>query len=87
MKSAFGSACHGAGRAMSRTQAKKKWRGEELTRELERRGIYAKCHSWSGLAEEAPGAYKDVEEVIDACHYASIATKVARMKPIGTIKG
>lgn len=87
MKVAFGSACHGAGRAMSRTQAKKRWWGRELVEQLERQGIYSRTASWAGFAEEAPGAYKDVTEVIEAVHNANLATKVVRMRPLGVIKG
>lgn len=87
MQVAFGSACHGAGRAMSRTQAKKRWWGRELAQELERRGIYSQTTSWAGFAEEAPGAYKDVTEVIEAVHNANLARKVIRMSPLGVIKG
>ncbi|MEM4152561.1 MAG: RtcB family protein [Candidatus Pacearchaeota archaeon] len=84
---AFYSACHGAGRAMSRTQAKKKWWGSTLIKELEAQGVYVRAHSMSGLAEEAPLAYKPVEDVVDAIHNANLARKVARLKPIGNIKG
>jgi tRNA-splicing ligase RtcB len=87
MKVAFGSACHGAGRSMSRTQAKKRWWGRELAEELERKGIYSRTASWAGFAEEAPGAYKDVAEVIEAVHNANLARKVVRMRPLGVIKG
>ena len=87
MKAAFGSACHGAGRAMSRTQAKKRWWGQELARELEKQGIHIMSHSWAGLAEEAPGAYKDVLEIIDAVHNAGLAKKVIRIRPMACIKG
>jgi len=84
---AFFSACHGAGRAMSRTQALKNWQGTNITKELEKKGIYVKCHSFSGLAEEAPLAYKPVEDVVDSIHNAKLAKKVCRLKPIGNIKG
>ncbi|MEM4703323.1 MAG: RtcB family protein [Candidatus Pacearchaeota archaeon] len=84
---AFFSSCHGAGRAMSRTQAKKQWRGTKLIEELNVKGIYVKCHSFSGLAEEAPFAYKPVEDVVDSTHNAGLAKKVCRLKPIGNIKG
>lgn len=84
---AFFSACHGAGRAMSRTSAKRKFFGSTLIKKLELQGIYVKAHSMSGLAEEAPEAYKAIEEVVDAIHYANLARKVARLKPIGNIKG
>ena len=86
-KMAFGSVCHGAGRTMSRTEALRRWRGDRLIKELEAKGICIKCHSFPGLAEEAPGAYKAVEEVVDAAHNANLSKKVVRMRPIGTIKG
>lgn len=84
---AFFSACHGAGRAMSRTKAKKKFFGATLVKELEAQGVYVKGHSMAGLAEEAPLAYKPVEDVVDSIHNANLAKKVARLKPIGNIKG
>ncbi|KPL18559.1 MAG: tRNA-splicing ligase [candidate division Zixibacteria bacterium SM23_81] len=84
---AFASVCHGAGRRMSRKKAKKTWRGDRLVRELEAKGIYVRGHSFAGLAEEAPGAYKDVSEVIEAIHNAGLASKVARLQPMGCIKG
>ncbi|HOK35153.1 MAG TPA: RtcB family protein [Candidatus Pacearchaeota archaeon] len=87
MKLAFGSASHGAGRAMSRTKAKKIWRGQTLIEDLKRRGIYARTASYPGFAEEAPGAYKDVSQVIEAVDRAELAKKVVRMRPLGVIKG
>jgi len=87
MQVAFGSACHGAGRAMSRTQAKKRWHGREVVQSLEAQGIIVRGHSYSGIAEEAPESYKDVTEVVDAAHHASLARKVARVKPIACVKG
>ncbi|HDI03152.1 MAG TPA: RtcB family protein [Candidatus Pacearchaeota archaeon] len=84
---AFFSACHGAGRAMSRTKAKKKWHGKTLIKELEKKGVYVRCHSFPGLAEEAPLAYKPVEDVVEAIHNARLARKVVRLRPIGNIKG
>lgn len=87
MRKAFGSACHGAGRAMSRTQAKKKWRGDALLKELASRGIIVRAHSYSGAAEEAPGAYKDVMAVVDATHKAGLAKKVVMVKPLACVKG
>jgi tRNA-splicing ligase RtcB len=87
MKTAFGSACHGAGRAMSRTQAKKRWHGREVVNALAEQGIMVRGHSYSGIAEEAPESYKDVTEVVDAAHYANLARKVARVKPIACVKG
>jgi len=83
----FSSSCHGAGRAMSRTQAKKTWRGGALIEELGARGILVKAHSASGAAEEAPGAYKDVEEVARVSEAAGLATRVARLRPIACVKG
>jgi len=87
MEAAFGSACHGAGRAMSRTSAKKKWHGSDVVRDLEAHGVLVRGHSYSGIAEEAPGSYKDVVEVVEAAHNANLARKVARVKPIACVKG
>jgi tRNA-splicing ligase RtcB len=87
MDAAFGSACHGAGRAMSRTQAKKQWHGRDVVRQLEGQGILIRGHSYSGIAEEAPGSYKDVTEVVDAAHFAGLARKVARVRPLACVKG
>ncbi len=87
MEESFGSSCHGAGRRLSRTQAKKQIRGSELKEELEKRGVAVSAGSFSGLAEEAPDAYKDVNEVVDVVAGAGIAAKVARLKPIAVIKG
>ncbi len=87
MKQAFGSACHGAGRAMSRTQAKKKWKGREIIDLLAARGIIVRGHSYSGIAEEAPESYKDVTEVVDAAHAANLARKVVKVRPIACVKG
>ncbi len=87
MEAAFGSACHGAGRSMSRTQAKRRWHGREVVRALEEQGVMVRGHSYSGIAEEAPESYKDVVEVVEAAHYANLARKVARVKPIACVKG
>ncbi|MBN1823504.1 MAG: RtcB family protein [Endomicrobiales bacterium] len=87
MKQTWGSSCHGAGRMMSRTQALKLERGQEVSRKLEASGITVRSDSWKTLAEEAPAAYKDVGEVAGVCEAAGIAKKVARMKPLGVIKG
>jgi len=84
---AFSSACHGAGRSMSRHQARKQWQGRALTDELAERGIVVKSPSLRGVAEEAPGAYKDVGAVIDATQLAGLARKVARLTPHIVIKG
>jgi tRNA-splicing ligase RtcB len=83
----FGSACHGAGRAMSRHAAKRATSGRAVRRELEARGIVVRSPSNKGLAEEAPLAYKDVERVVDVVDRAGLARKVARLRPIGVIKG
>ena len=83
----FSSACHGAGRAMSRRAAKKKWQGRSLVEELAARGILIRSPSMRGVAEEAPGAYKDVTAVVDAAHNAGLSTKVARLEPLVCVKG
>jgi tRNA-splicing ligase RtcB len=87
MAQTFGSTCHGAGRALSRTRAKKMVQGSELRRELEAAGIHIRAGSISGLAEEAPMAYKDVDHVIEVVHGAGIAKKLARLRPLAVIKG
>jgi tRNA-splicing ligase RtcB len=84
---AFHSTCHGAGRAMSRTQARKRVRGDELRRQLEAEGIRVRGSSAKGLAEEAPLAYKDVDEVVLTCERAGLARRVARLVPVGVVKG
>ena len=84
---AFGSTAHGSGRAMSRTQARHTWRGEQLQRDMEKKGIYVKTTSYSGLAEEAGGAYKNIDEVIEATRIAGISKPVVKLLPIGNIKG
>jgi tRNA-splicing ligase RtcB len=83
----FFSTAHGSGRTMSRTKARKRWRGQHLARELETRGIYVRSASWAGLAEEAGGAYKDVDEVIAATERAGISRRVVRFVPVGNVKG
>lgn len=83
----FSSACHGAGRAMSRHQAGRTWHGRELIDSLRARGILVRSPSARGVAEEAPGAYKDVDEVVEAAHAAGLARKVARLVPLACIKG
>lgn len=87
MARSFGSSCHGAGRVMSRSKAKKQVRGDELRRELEGHGIKIRAGSMPGLAEEAPSAYKDVDAVVETVSDAGIARKVARLKPVVVIKG
>ena len=87
MAQTFGSTCHGAGRTMSRARAKKEVWGAELREALEARGIHVRAGSMSGLAEEAPSAYKDVDRVVEVVHGAGIAKKVARLEPLAVIKG
>lgn len=87
MEEAFGSAVHGAGRLKSRTQAARDYRGERIVGELRARGIIVKSHSMAGTAEEAPGAYKDVTQVVDVMEGAGVNRKVARLRPMICIKG
>lgn len=87
MEETFGSSCHGAGRAKSRHAAKKEITAERLVQELKERGIHVRGASKSGLTEENPNAYKDVSEVVEVVHGAGIARKVAKLVPIGVIKG
>jgi tRNA-splicing ligase RtcB len=84
---AFSSACHGAGRSMSRHQATRQWQGRRLVDELAARGILVRSPSLRGVAEEAPGAYKSVEQVVDVAERAGLARKVARLEPLVCIKG
>jgi len=84
---AFGSACHGAGRAMSRHEALRRWRGRAVVEELGRRGILIRSPSYRGVAEEAPGAYKDVGRVVESADRAGLARRVARLEPLICIKG
>jgi tRNA-splicing ligase RtcB len=83
----FGSACHGAGRSLSRSAAKRTTTGAHLRRELEARGIVVRCPSNASLAEEAPLAYKDVDRVAAVVERAGLATRVARLRPLGVVKG
>ena len=87
MEQTFGTTCHGAGRVMSRTAAIKHAQGRRIDRELAEQGIIAKCRSWKGLAEEQPAAYKDVSVVVDVVDRAGLASKVARLRPMGVVKG
>jgi tRNA-splicing ligase RtcB len=87
MEETFGSTAHGAGRAMSRAQAKRRVRGDVLMKEMEERGIVVRAASRSGIAEEAAFAYKDLDEVVDVVHRLDIARKVVSLRPIGNIKG
>ncbi len=87
MEKSFGSTAHGSGRTMSRRKAKRTIRGDELQRNMEKRGIYVRAASMSGLAEEAGAAYKDIDEVIRSVAKAGISQPIVRLKPIGNIKG
>lgn len=87
MERTFGTTCHGAGRAMSRTAAVKEAAGRRIDKELEARGVIARAQSRKGLAEEQPKAYKNVDDVVEVVDRAGLSRKVARMRPIGVIKG
>ena len=87
MEECFGSAVHGAGRALSRMQAKRMWRGSDIIKELAQQGIIIRAKSKAGVAEEAPGAYKDVDTVVDIMHNAGVNHKVARLRPLICVKG
>jgi len=87
MARSLGSSCHGAGRVMSRSQARREVRGDELKIKLEKQGIQIRARSMPGLAEEAPQAYKDVDSVVEIVSAARIAKKVARLKPVAVVKG
>jgi tRNA-splicing ligase RtcB len=87
LERSFGSSCHGAGRSMSRHAAVRQWRGRQVIDELAARGILVRSPSSRGVAEEAPGAYKDVAAVVDAADRAGLSRKVARLEPLVCIKG
>jgi tRNA-splicing ligase RtcB (3'-phosphate/5'-hydroxy nucleic acid ligase) len=87
MQRSFGSCCHGAGRVMSRSEAKRQVRGDRLKQDLQTEGIHVRAGSLAGLAEEAPQAYKDVDQVIETVSSAGIARKVARLRPVVVVKG
>ncbi len=87
MERSFGSSCHGAGRVMSRKAAVRHAQGRRIDRELAEKGIVTRCRNWKGLAEEQPAAYKDVSVVVDVVDRAGLAKKVARLRPIGVVKG
>jgi tRNA-splicing ligase RtcB len=87
MRETFGTTCHGAGRLMSRTAAKKSPFAQNARQRLEDQGVFVRADSRDGITEEIPEAYKDVDAVIDVVHNAGLATRVARLKPIGVIKG
>jgi tRNA-splicing ligase RtcB len=83
----FSSACHGAGRAMSRHAALKIWSGRQISDALFAQGIVIRSPSARGIAEEAPGAYKDVNAVVEVAERAGLARRVARLRPVVCIKG
>ena len=87
MQETFGSTCHGAGRMMSRNQAKKAGKGRDLRNEMSQKGIVVRASSYATIAEEMPEAYKDVSNVVDTVHGAGISKKVAKLRPLGVIKG
>jgi tRNA-splicing ligase RtcB len=87
LERSFGTTCHGAGRCLSRTAATKAAKGRDIRDELERAGVIARSRSREGLAEEQPAAYKDVDVVVDVVHRAGLSLKVARLTPLGVIKG
>jgi tRNA-splicing ligase RtcB len=86
-RNAFSSTCHGAGRLLSRKAARKRIRGGDLLRRLQQEGIEVRAGSMRGLSEEAPGAYKDIDRVVEVVHKAGLARKVARVRPLGVVKG
>jgi tRNA-splicing ligase RtcB len=83
----FFTTAHGSGRTMSRTAARKRWHGRKLQEDMEARGIYVRSATWSGLAEEAGPAYKDIDQVIEATELAGISRRVAKLLPVGNVKG
>jgi tRNA-splicing ligase RtcB len=87
MRETFGSVCHGAGRLMSRTEARKGRDARQEAKKLEDAGILVRSETRDGILEELPEAYKDVDEVIEVVHCAGLARKVARLRPMGVIKG
>ncbi len=87
LQETFGSTCHGAGRLLSRHQAKKSAHGRSVTQELEAKGIYVRAASRATIVEEIPEAYKDVSDVVDVVHGAGISKKIVKLKPLGVIKG
>ena len=87
MAQSFGSSCHGAGRVLSRKQATQKAKGRLIDKELEAKGIYVQSRGKRTLKEEMSEAYKDVSQVVETVHGAGLAFKVARLRPLGVIKG
>jgi tRNA-splicing ligase RtcB len=87
MQETWGTTCHGAGRLLSRTQARKAVQGRSIERDLLELGVIVKGRGWASLAEEVPQAYKDVSQVVEVVHRAGISRKVAKLRPLGVIKG
>ena len=87
MKEAFGSTCHGAGRLMSRAAATRQYNVQDVRRHMEQQGIFLKASTKDGIMEEAPGAYKDIDQVISVVEGAGLSQPVARLKPVGVMKG
>ena len=87
LKESFGTTCHGAGRVMSRTAARKSQFAQKARERLEEQGVIVRSETRDGISEEIPEAYKDVDAVIDVVHNAGLSRRVARLKPIGVIKG
>jgi tRNA-splicing ligase RtcB len=87
MENTFGSTCHGAGRFMSRSKAKRQFYGEKIQSDLRAKGILVRAASMPVIAEEAPGAYKDIDNVVEVCHRAGISRKIARLRPLAVAKG
>jgi tRNA-splicing ligase RtcB len=87
MQDTFGSSCHGAGRNLSRNKAMKEAKGRDLINEMKKKGIVIQAKGYKTIAEEMPAAYKDVADVVDVMHNEGITRKVAKLKPIGVIKG
>jgi tRNA-splicing ligase RtcB len=87
MQETFGSTCHGAGRVLSRKAAKRQAKGRSISRELEDQGVLVRWTGRGTLSEEMPEAYKDVSQVVEVVHGAGISRKVARLRPVGVVKG
>ena len=83
----FGSSCHGAGRSLSRAQAVKRFKGRNVLDSLTAQGVLIRAHGLKGVSEEAPGAYKDIDSVVDSAVGAGLASKVARLRPLACVKG
>ena len=87
MRKTFGSTCHGAGRRMSRTQAKKVSRGRDLLKEMAEQGVLVRATGMRTVAEEMPHAYKDVADVVEVMEAAGVSRRVAELRPLGVVKG